>query len=207
MSIGITTDGTKQRILETEPEKLNEELKEKQKAVGLSNMVPTHNQNTLQQLKDIENEKNNIIERMQMEKEKRLKRTAEERKANQKSFKEKLAMYLAQQERKALADYNERRLVFTGGGFEDYLETIHMMPCRVLVKEIREEQNGVIAIPQSHTEKFPKNKVIAVADDVDEVNVGDVVIAEAYAGIEVVSDGNVYRILFDSDILCVLEEQ
>ena len=206
MSMGISTDGVKDRILEHEPEKFHEELRAREKELGLRDMVPTHNQDVVQQLKDIEAEKNNIVERMQMEREKRLKRTAEERKANQKSFKEKLNMYLAQQERKAIGDYKSRRIVFTGGGFEEYLDTIRMMPCRVLVKEMRETYNGAIEIPQSHTEKFPRNVVVAVADDVDGIGVGDIVIAEAYAGIEVVSNGNVYRILFDSDILCVLEQ-
>ena len=206
MGMGISTDGVKDRILEHEPEKFHEELRAREKELGLRDMVPTHNQDVVQQLKDIEAEKNNIVERMQMEREKRLKRTAEERKANQKSFKEKLNMYLAQQERKAIGDYKSRRIVFTGGGFEEYLDTIRMMPCRVLVKEMRETYNGAIEIPQSHTEKFPRNVVVAVADDVDGIGVGDIVIAEAYAGIEVVSQGNVYRILFDSDILCVLEQ-
>lgn len=206
MGMGISTDGIRDKILEHEPEKLGDELKAKQKELGLRDMVPTHGQDVVQQLKDIENEKNNIVERMQMEKERRLKRTAEQRKANQKSFRERLDLYLAQQERRSMQDYNSRRIVFTGGGFEDYLGTIRMMPCRVLVKEIREDHAGIIEIPQSHTEKFPKNRVIAVADDVDEINVGDVVIAEAYAGIEIVSEGNVYRILFDSDILCVVED-
>lgn len=205
MGIGISTDGVRDRILEHEPEKLHEELRAKEKELGLRDMVPTHKQDVVQQLKDIEAEKNNIVERMQMEKERRLKRTEEERKANQRSFREKLSMYLAQQERKAVGDYRSRRIVFTGGGFEEYLDTIRMMPCRVLVKEMRETHNGAIEIPQLHTEKFPRNVVIAVADDVDGIGVGDIVVAEAYAGIEVVSQGNVYRILFDSDILCVLE--
>ena len=206
MGIGISTDGVRDRILEHEPEKLHEELRAKEKELGLRDMVPTHKQDVVQQLKDIEAEKNNIVERMQMEKERRLKRTEEERKANQKSFREKLSMYLAQQERKAVGDYKSRRIVFTGGGFEEYLDTIRMTPCRVLVKEMRETYNGAIEIPQSHTEKFPRNVVVAVADDVDGIGVGDIVIAEAYAGIEVVSQGNVYRILFDSDIFCVLEQ-
>ena len=205
MGIGISTDGVRDRILEHEPEKLHEELRAKEKELGLRDMVPTHKQDVVQQLKDIEAEKNNIVERMQMEKERRLKRTEEERKANQKSFREKLSMYLAQQERKAVGDYRSRRIVFAGGGFEEYLDTIRMMPCRVLVREMREAHNGAIEIPQSHTEKFPRNVVVAVADDADGIGVGDIVIAEAYAGIEVVSQGNVYRILFDSDILCVLE--
>ena len=205
MSVGISTDGVRDRILEHEPEKLHEELRAKEKELGLRDMVPTHKQDVVQQLKDIEAEKNNIVERMQMEKERRLKRTEEERKANQRSFREKLSMYLAQQERKAVGDYRSRRIVFAGGGFGEYLDTMRMMPCRVLVKEMRETHNGAIEIPQSHTEKFPRNVVVAVADDVDGIGVGDIVIAEAYAGIEVVSQGNVYRILFDSDILCVLE--
>ena len=187
---------------ETEPEKLKEELKAKEKELGLRDMVPTRNQDVIQQLKDIEAEKNNILDRMQMEKEKRLKRTAEEKKAKEKPFKEKLALYLAKQERRAASDYAARRLVFSEGEFEACLDTIRMMPCRVLVQEIREEMNGMLAIPQSHTEKFPRNRVVAVADDVDEIAVGDTVIADAYAGIEVVSGGNVYRILFESDILC-----
>ena len=206
MTIGISTDGVKDRILEHEPEKFHEELRAREKELGLRDMVPTHNQDVVQQLKDIEAEKNNIVERMQMERERRLKRTAEERKANQKSFKEKLNMYLAQQERKAVGDYKSRRIVFTGGGFEEYFDTIRMMPCRVLVKEMRETHNGAIEIQQSHTEKFQRNVVVAVADDVDGSGGGDIVMAEAYAGIEVVSNGNVYRILFDSDILCVLEQ-
>ena len=97
MNLGISTDGVRDRILEHEPEKLHEELRAKEKELGLRDMVPTHKQDVVQQLKDIEAEKNNIVERMQMEKERRLKRTEEERKANQRAFREKMSMYLAQQ--------------------------------------------------------------------------------------------------------------
>lgn len=200
---GLSTSDVANKVFEREPEKLAQELKARQKELGLDAMRPTHNQDILQQLDDIKNEKNNIIDVMQKEKEARLKRTAEERKAKQKTPKQKLLAIQAYQERKAKEAYASRRMVFLGGGFDKYEETVKMMPYRVLLKEIKTgEQNadGII-VPETHTERYPHYAVLAIGDDCDGIEKGKIVIVEAYAGTEIVSAKDVYRIVTCDDIL------
>lgn len=199
---GFSTGDMADKIAEREPDKLREELKAKQKELGLRNMVPTHGQDVMQQLDDIQSEKNNILERMQMERERREKRTAEERKNKKIPIGRQLKMYFAQQERKAQGAYASRRILFRDGGFEKYEPTIRMMPFRVLLKEQKPEQmkNGIV-IPDSHAEKYPRYSVIAVGDCCDGVGKGMTVLVEAYAGVEIVSGQDRYRIVTIDDIL------
>lgn len=200
---GLSTSDVANRVFEKEPEKLEHELKARQKELGLDAMKPIHGQNVLQQLDDIKNEKNNIIDVMQQEKEKRLKKTAEEKKAKQKTPKQKLQMILMYEERKAREAYDSRRMVFLDGGFDKYEETVKMMPYRVLLKEIKTgEQNadGII-VPETHTERYPHYTVLAVGEDCDGIEKGMTVIVEAYAGTEIVSAKDIYRIVTCDDIL------
>ena len=207
MPIGISTDGVKQRILENEPEKLNEAIREKAESIGVASVTSLKGKNQLEQLKDMEEYGSMMSESIQEQKEKREHNTRERQRNHHIPFKVGLRRYLENKERKNKADYNKRRIVFSGGGFRTLEEKLKMLPCRVLVKEILEtHESGLIAIPETHTEKYPKNKVVCVGEGVDGVCVGDIVVAEAYAGIEVVSDGEIYRILMDSDLLYKVEE-
>ena len=165
-------------------------------------MVPTRNQDVLQQLADIDAEKNNIKERMAEAKEAREKKSAEERKAKQKSFDEKYRMYLIQQERKARTEYGNRRMVI-----DDFDESrIRMLPFRVLVKELApKREEGGIALPEMQ-ERHPRNVVLCVGDGIDEIAVGDIVVADAYSGVEIARGADRFRILLDSDILFKVED-
>lgn len=205
---GLSTGDMARKVAENEPEKLREELKARQKELGLDTMIPTKDQDILQQLEDIGVERNNILDQMQKAKEARIKRTAEERKAKQKTLNQKLKMYFAQQERKAKQAYDSRRLVYLGGGFDKYEGSIRMTSFRVLLKEIvdgEHEEKGII-VPETHTERFPHYKVLAVGDGCDGIEDGMTVIVEAYAGTEVVSGKDVYRIVTCDDILGEVEE-
>lgn len=201
---GLSTGDVARRVLEREPEKLQEELKARQKELGLRDMIPKHNQGVFQQLADVDAEKHNIEDQMAKAREEREKRTAEERKAKQKSFKEKLRLYLMQQERKALDAYNKRRIVFDD--FEE--DKLRMLSFRVLIKQLNpiHKEGELIEVPDTHSDKYPQNVVICVGDGVDEIEVGDVVVADAYAGIEIVKGKEIYRIVYDEDILFKMEK-
>lgn len=200
---GLSTGDVAGKVLEKEPEKLKEELKSKQKELGLRDMIPKGNQDLLQQLTDIGVEASHIKEQMAEAKERRLKRTAEERKAKVMPMNERLRLYLMKQERQAKQAYDSRRIVFHGGGFSQYEDSIIMTSYRVLLKkiDIGERNDGGIVIPESNAERFPKYKVIAVGAGSDGIEEGMTVIVEPYAGTEVVSDENIYLILTCCDIL------
>ena len=203
---GMSTSDMARKVMEREPEKLRQELKDRQKELGLRDMIPKGGQDVLQQLTDIDAEKNNILETMQQEKEKRLKRTAEERKAKEKTYNEKLKIFLAQKERKAKTAFDNRRVVYQG--FGEYEDTIKMLPFRVLLKEepAKECKDGMIVLPERRDEKYPLLKVVCVGEYVDGVSKGDTVIVERFSGIEIVDGKEVYRIVYDVDILCNVEE-
>lgn len=207
MGIGISTDGVKQRILENEPEKLDEAIREKAESIGVASVASLKGKNQLEQLRDMEEFGSLMSESIQEQRERREHNTRERQRNHKIPFKVGLRRYLENCERKSKADYNRRRIVFSGGGLRKLEDKLKMLSCRVLVKEIPENRNQeTIVIPETHTEKYPKNKVVCVGDGVDNVAVGDIVVAEAYAGIEVVSDGEIYRILMDADLLYKVEE-
>ena len=202
---GMSTGDLARKVAENEPEKLREELKARQKELGLDNMIPKKNQDVLQQLDDINLEKNNILDQMQKAKEARLKRTAEERKAKQKTLNQKAKMYFAQRERKARQAYESRRIVFHGG-FSEYEDSIRMLPYRVMLKQLEQEQEkGGILLPESHGERFPRYLVVAVGDGSDGVEKGMTVVVEPWAGVEIVSGKDVYRAVTCDDILAEVE--
>jgi len=202
---GLSTGDMARKVLEKEPEKLDEELKARQKELGLRDMVPTHKQDVLQQLSDIEAERHNIEDQMAKAREAREKRTAEERKAKEKSFKEKLRLYLMQKERKALDAYNRRRIVY-----DDFDESrIRMLSFRVLIRQRIpvHSEDELIEVPESfdRSDPYPQNDVVCVGDGVDGIETGDVVVAERYAGVEIACGNEIYRIVYDSDILFKIE--
>lgn len=202
----INTSDEKARILKNEKGKLQEEIKQRSKSVGLRRMEPRHNQDEYQQLNDLEREENHIKELMTEEKEKRIKRQNEERKRKRKSFKENLKLYFAQQERKSREAYEQRRIVFRDGGFDEFEKKMRMSSCRVLLKEIKVEKNDGIFIPEIHNNNHEKTyKIVKIGKKCnDALKINDVVIVEAYCGIEIVSKDDVYRIVTDNDIICIL---
>ena len=201
----IKSDTEKEKILRNDNQKLQEELKAKQKELGLRGMVPQNNQDSYRQLEDIKNEKSHIQEQMIQAKEERLKREAEEKKAKRKSFSEQLKMYLARRERLDKEEYEKRRITYLGGGFEEYEETIKMTPFRVLVKEIKEIEKDGIFLAENHFNKMAEYQVICFGNGVYDLNINDKVILEPYSGIEVVSDDEKYRIVFIEDVLVKLD--
>ena len=208
MSIGISTDGTKQKILENEPEKLNQAIKEKAKSLGISSIQSLKGKNQLEQLNDMEKYGALMSESIQEQKEIREHKTRERQRSWHTSSKIALRRFLESQEMKSKEEYDKRRIVFLDGGIKELESQLKMLPLRVLVKEIKDDkkQDELIAIPETHTEKHPRYSVVCVGEGVDEISIGDVVVAVAYAGVEIVSDGSVYRILNDCDILCKVEE-
>ena len=199
----VKTSVEKDKILKNDKNKLREEISAKQKELGLRTMVPRHNQDEYTQLADLDYEKNNIKDSMAFAKEQRIKKNEAIKKAKRKSFKENLKLYFAQRERKAKQAYDKRRIIFLNGGFEDYEDTIEMMSYRVLLKEIKENNsNSLIVKPDNFKEKFAKYRVIKKGNYCDDINEGDIVIVEAYSGIEIVSKQNVYRIVTIDDVIC-----
>ncbi|MBR4315619.1 MAG: hypothetical protein IKP65_01425, partial [Alphaproteobacteria bacterium] len=83
---------------------------------------------------------------------------------------------------------------------------IKMMSCRVLLKESKKDemQDGIV-IPDIHEDKNKFYKVIAIGKGCNEaLRINDQVMVESYSGIEIVSKQDIYRIVTDSDILCIL---
>ncbi|MBR4315590.1 MAG: hypothetical protein IKP65_01275 [Alphaproteobacteria bacterium] len=76
----ISTSDEKNRILEKEKDKLQKEIKQKEKAIGLREMKPLKEKNEYEQLYDLKVEENNIKESMAYAKEQRLKKQEEENK-------------------------------------------------------------------------------------------------------------------------------
>lgn len=94
----------------TDKERLQEELRQKQKELGLRGMENLKNKDELSQLKDLEKEKNHIAELMKEAEEKRKKAKTEEAKAKRLSFKESAKRYLKIQEERAKESFNKRRI-------------------------------------------------------------------------------------------------
>ena len=77
---------------------------------------------------------------------------------------------------------------------------------RLLVERIEEVSttaSGII-IPDNAKEKPSQGKVIAVGNEVDDVNVGDVIVFGKYAGSEITIQGKEYLIMDLSDALGIL---
>lgn len=202
----IKSDTEKEKILRNDSHKLNEEIKAKQKELGLRDMIPQGNQNAYRQLEDIKNESSHIREQMTQAKEERLKRAAEEKKAKEKTFNEKLRMYLAKREKMDKNDYEKRRITYLGGGFEKYEDIVKVTPFRVLTKEIKNTEKGGIFLTENHFDKMAKYQVVCFGEGVYDLNEGDIVLLEPYSGIEIVSNKEKYRITFIEDVLIKLED-
>lgn len=65
----IITSKTRSKIQRNDRGKLREELRHRHWEMGLQGMEPLKGQNEIQQLKDIENNKNKIVEQMGQQKE------------------------------------------------------------------------------------------------------------------------------------------
>jgi chaperonin GroES len=77
---------------------------------------------------------------------------------------------------------------------------------RILVKTVEESNttaSGII-IPDNAKEKPNRAEVVAVSSEVEDVNVGDVVVYGKYSGTELALDGAEYIVLELSDVLGVI---
>ena len=204
--IGIQTDGTKDKILREDPEKLKAEAKAMAKDMKLDKLQPLRNQNPYQQMKDMKDEAGHIKDMMSQEHEENERIRAEQKKAKRKTSRQLLNMILIHEERKAEEAFDRRRITFIEGEFEEYFDRIRMTPERVLLKEVeREDSIGGIALPEIYEEDMSHYSVVCASDEADGVVApGDVVMVEKYAGTEVLSGSRKYRIVFVDDIICVV---
>jgi chaperonin GroES len=77
---------------------------------------------------------------------------------------------------------------------------------RLLVERVEEATttaSGII-IPDNAKEKPSQGKVVAISKEIEDVQVGDVVVFGKYAGSELVVDGNDYLVLDIKDALGVI---
>ena len=77
---------------------------------------------------------------------------------------------------------------------------------RLLVERVEEPTttaSGII-IPDNAKEKPSQGKVVALSKEVEDVQVGDVIVFGKYSGSELVVDGNDYLILDIKDALGVI---
>ena len=201
----IKSDTEKDKIIRNEKHKLQEQISLKQKSLGLRGMVPKHNQNEYRQLEDIKNEEGHIRQTMQEAKEKRLKRTAEQRKAKRKHPDELLKIYLKKKEMQQRQGYDSRKIIYVDGQFSEYEKTIKMMPGLVLLKEIKKDNIDGVAIPENYKDKEAQYKVVCVGKDCDDLKENEFVMVIPYSGIEVESREDIYRIVLYQDILCKVD--
>jgi co-chaperonin GroES (HSP10) len=211
MPIGISSGDEKRRILEREPERINEDIMEKANALGINSIQSLKpEKNKFQQLKEINEYGNMMSEGLLKEKELREHRTRERQRNYHTPFKVGLRRFLEMQEIKSKEEYDKRRVVFADGGIAELEERLKMLPYRVLVRVLPSNSNvsdnDLIVAPDCHIEKNPRCVVLCVGEGVDDVEKGDVVIVDTYAGVEVVSKKVVYRILMDTDLLCKVEK-
>jgi chaperonin GroES len=77
---------------------------------------------------------------------------------------------------------------------------------RVLVERVEEKNttaSGII-IPDNAKEKPSQAKVVAIGNEVEDINVNDVVVFGKYSGTELVLEGKDYLVLETSDILGII---
>ena len=197
----IKSDTEKDLILRNDKDKLQKQIKEKQKSLGLRGMIPQNNQNQYTQLNDINNEQNHIRETMTKAKEQRIKRMEEQRKANRKSYHENLRVYLQRKEGDLKRSFDSRRIIYRDKDFSLYEDTIKMTSSLVLLKQIKKDNIGGVALPSNFKDKQAKFKVISFSDDCNDIEKGDTVMIVPYCGIEIISQQNIYRIVVVQDIL------
>ena len=77
---------------------------------------------------------------------------------------------------------------------------------RILVERVEETNttaSGII-IPDNAKEKPSRAKVLAIGNDVEDINVDDIVVFGKYAGTELSLDSKEYLVLEVSDVLGVI---
>jgi len=205
----VGLDGQKDKILREDKGKLEDELKEKRREVGLDDMRPLRQQGIYDQFQDLRDEGSHIKEIMAKGREDHRRKLEEERKAKRKTADEQLRIHLVELERRERAGYDARRIVFRDGGMEEYERRIRMTGGLALLKRIPlPSEAGGIALDPGRFEKWPKWRVLAVGPQADAgVAPGMTVVAEAYRGVEVVSRDDVYLVVDADEILCALEEE
>ena len=80
---------------------------------------------------------------------------------------------------------------------------------RVAIKFIEEDEkktkSGIVIPDTAKEEKPQQGEVVAVAADCEEVNIGDVIVYDKYAGNQVKVDNLEYVIVKSEDILAIVE--
>ena len=71
------------------------------------------------------------------------------------------------------------------------------------VEEVSTTASGII-IPDSAKDKPSQGKVIAIGNEVEEINVGDTIVFGKYSGTEITIDNKVYLIMECADALGIL---
>ena len=109
--VGIVTDDTRRKILENDREKVQEELREKQKELGLQGMVGLKNQDEMEQIIDLDLNASKIKDTME---ERNAQRAIENRKRREveraKRHKEAPEKYFKMQREKARMEFERRRI-------------------------------------------------------------------------------------------------
>lgn len=109
--VGIVTDDTRRKILENDREKLQEELREKQKELGLQGMVGLKNQNEMEQIIDLDLNASKIKDTME---ERNAQRAIENRKRREaeraKRYKEAPEKYFKMKREKERMEFERRRI-------------------------------------------------------------------------------------------------
>ncbi len=89
---------------------------------------------------------------------------------------------------------------------EEYKMNFKPLGDRLLVERVEEVNttaSGII-IPDNAKEKPSRGKVLAIGNDVEDVNVDDVVVFGKYSGTELVLEDKEYLVLEVSDVLGVI---
>jgi co-chaperonin GroES (HSP10) len=76
---------------------------------------------------------------------------------------------------------------------------------RILVKMVKPKSEGKIVVPEQYVEKGNVAEVIAVGRLCDEVEAGQKVMIDVYAGMGVNIDGEAYLMIRPIDVIALIE--
>jgi len=84
--------------------------------------------------------------------------------------------------------------------------TKHLKPLgdRLIIKRIEEAYEGTIVIPDTVDQTGHFAEVVAVAEKVEEIKVGDTVILGEYAGSNMDIEGEKFESVYEEDVLAVI---
>jgi chaperonin GroES len=86
-------------------------------------------------------------------------------------------------------------------------QTFRPLGDRVALERLEPETEiGGILLPQTAVEKMNRGRVVAIGNDVTEVQAGDLVLFGKYAGSDLSIDGRPVSVMREEEILAVLAE-